>query len=361
MATQYEVIACINSINNGALVSSLTPAYPTVYLLSTGASVTNNSGQVAAQPVEIGSTGYYRVAYDPAANGDAVLLIDFGGSLTLAGDRYQKVTFRSDPLKQGFIPAVAAGSVNGLALHGDIIKGINCIGVILPQFVIPVGGVPVAGGSPLNGTYIFGIHGVGAGLTSIQAVWMNSTGAGIISLSDSGYWTISNNTKTNGFTATTQGQSPIGLTFTTTFGSPTGTIGSITLSANAVIPVQSVDSSSRTIQAAAAAALGAATTGSETALSVARLVHDNLPATGIFTAEQLVNAPAGGGGGGAGLTNTQANILTGTAIALNVNTTTPASTIAAGAPGGLAIQLAAGNVQTEVTAAATQTSGSVGM
>jgi len=116
--TQYEVVACIDSTNNGALVTTASPTVQ-AYLLATDAT---HAGATIAQ---VGSTGFYKVSYDPVANGEAWVLVDFGnflagvGGTALAGDRYQKVMFKKDPVAQGFIPSYAGGAQYGLMINGS--------------------------------------------------------------------------------------------------------------------------------------------------------------------------------------------------------------------------------------------------
>ncbi|MEI8374813.1 MAG: hypothetical protein WCJ35_18470 [Planctomycetota bacterium] len=94
MAVQYDVIACINSLADGALVPNLSPGAPYIYGLVSRTLVT--IGSPSASVTGIGTTGYYVVAYDPGTSVvDVVLLIDFGGTFALAGDRYQKMVFRT--------------------------------------------------------------------------------------------------------------------------------------------------------------------------------------------------------------------------------------------------------------------------
>lgn len=73
---------------------------------------TVSTGQ--ATIVEVG-LGAYEVAYDPEANGDAVIALDLSATLSNPGDRYVNIATTREPGRTNTaLPAVAAGAAGGL-------------------------------------------------------------------------------------------------------------------------------------------------------------------------------------------------------------------------------------------------------
>jgi len=174
MALQYEAFQLIDSISNGALVSgrAATGITKHAYLLSDHA--TDNGGQVTV--AEVAGTGTYVISYDPAANGDAVIVLVFDapvGSSSLAGDLNVMRVMKKDPVAQGYIPGSTAGASGGLLIDGSNAALVTfAAGVVIGQSTTNGTALTITGNGSGEGVTITG----GGNTGSLVGAGMSITG-----------------------------------------------------------------------------------------------------------------------------------------------------------------------------------------